>query len=122
MILRSVWTGCSEAPSIFPIFVWCPNLHITLLALARFKESPGASKKYQPSLLSSAVFSSSILSFRGATLLHNLMLTTKYIALSTQSVGVGPGRSHAPDRPLFSESNHPSSLVSKQAGSTSMLA
>ena len=31
---------------------------------------------------------------------------TKYVALSTQSVGVGPGMSRAPDRPLRSEPNH----------------
>ena len=52
-----------------------------------------------------------------------LMDHSKYIALSTQSVGVGPGMSHAPDQPLHPEPNHsPSSLILKQAGSTSMLA
>jgi hypothetical protein len=35
------------------------------------------------------------------------MLTSKYIALSTQSVGVGPGRRHAPGTLLFPELNRP---------------
>jgi len=34
------------------------------------------------------------------------MSAPEYIALSTQSVGVGPGMFHAPDRPLCSEPNH----------------
>lgn len=33
------------------------------------------------------------------------MLTSKYIGLSTQSVGVGPGMYHVPDQFLYSEPN-----------------
>jgi len=34
-----------------------------------------------------------------------IMLTSRYIGLSTQSVGVGPGTYHAPDQLLYSEPN-----------------
>ena len=36
------------------------------------------------------------------------MPASECIALSTQSVGVGPGRCHAPDLPLLPEPNLPS--------------